>query len=156
MKIVVLLGTQNKPFHRLLEAIENSEFVLQHEVIIQSGYTSFNSTNFTSFDFCTQEEINHLINDADLLITHAGVGSITNALKREKKVIVAPRLSKYKEMKNDHQLQIMEAFAKKGYVLPLIDFNQIDDMVKISKNFIPNKYESNVKNVISCIEDFIN
>jgi len=155
MKILVLLGTQNKPFHRLLNAIEFSNFITDNEVIAQIGYTKFKSEKFDTFDFCSQEEINELIAVSDVLIMHAGVGSITNALKLHKKIIVAPRLSKYKEMNNDHQLEIMEAFSKKGYVIPLIDFNQIDEVIKNSKYFEPIEYQSNRMNLVNRINKFI-
>ena len=54
---------------------------------------------------------------ASFIITHGGVGSIISSLKLNKKVIAVPRLSKYNEHVNDHQLQIIEDFDKQGYII---------------------------------------
>ena len=61
--------------------------------------------------------MNDFIGKADYIITHGGVGTITDALKLGKKIIAVPRLSKYKEHVNDHQLQIIENFSEKGFIV---------------------------------------
>ena len=61
------------------------------------------------------------INDCNILITHGGVGSIISGLKKDKKVIAVPRLEKYKEHVNDHQLQIIENFNNKKYIIGIKD-----------------------------------
>ena len=57
------------------------------------------------------------IDEADLVITHGGVGTIFSALKKNKKVIAIPRLEKYGEHINDHQIEICEELEKEGYIL---------------------------------------
>lgn len=44
--ILVMLGTQNNSFNRLLEQIDNliQEEKIQEEVIVQAGYTKYKST----------------------------------------------------------------------------------------------------------------
>ena len=91
----------------------------------------------------------------DILITHAGVGSIITGLKHNKRVIAAARLKKYKEHTNDHQLQIVDNFSKSGYILPLNDFDKLDKVLIKAKSFKPKKYESNTENFIELIKDFI-
>ena len=59
-----------------------------------------------------REKFSELISKCDILITHGGVGSIITGLQNNKKVIVAPRLAKYNEHMNDHQIQITENFSK--------------------------------------------
>ena len=43
--ILVLLGTQNNSFHRLLEEIEKNieDGTIKEEVVVQAGYTKFTS-----------------------------------------------------------------------------------------------------------------
>ena len=45
--ILVLLGTQNNSFYRLLEEIEENikDGTIKEEVIVQAGYTKFQSHN---------------------------------------------------------------------------------------------------------------
>ena len=126
--ILVTLGTQDKPFSRLLKVIEKAikKGVIQEKVIVQAGYTPYKSDVMEVFDLIPVDEFEKLMKDADLVISHGGVGSILSALKKGKKVIAAPRLSKYNEHTNDHQLELVTAFAKEGYLLPLKDFSKFE------------------------------
>lgn len=152
--ILVTLGTQDKSFKRLLESIEK-EIInknIKEEVIVQAGHTKYESDKMKIFDFISPDEMNKLIKDCNLLITHAGIGSILNAIKQNKKVIVAARLKKYKEHTNDHQLQILNEFAKSNYIIPLFDLNKLDEALLKVKTFKPNKYKSNTENFVNLIE----
>lgn len=156
--ILVTLGTQDKGFERLLEAIQKQidNKNIKDKVIVQAGYTKFKSKDMEMFDLIPMDEFNELIKKCDLLITHGGVGSIITGLKNNKKVIAAARLKKYKEHTNDHQLQIIDNFSKSGYILKLDDFNKLNEVILESKNFCPKKYKSNTKNMIKTINKYIN
>ena len=155
--IFVTLGTQDKSFKRLLKAvdkaIENKE--IKEKVIVQAGYTKYKSNNMEIFDLCGPRKFNEYLKDANLVITHGGVGSILGALKHNKVVIAAPRLSKYKEHTNDHQKEIVSEFSKEGYILELKDFSELGKLVKESKKFTPKKYTSNNKKLVNRIENYI-
>lgn len=129
--IFVTLGTQDKPFTRLLEAIEREieNGNITDEVIVQAGFTKYKSDKMKIFDLISQEDFANYMQKADLIITHGGVGSIITALNHGKKVIVAPRLSKYGEHVNDHQLQIIKCFEQKNYILPLYDFDKLNEAI---------------------------
>ena len=104
--ILVMLGTQNNSFHRLLEEIDNliDKKIIDQKVIVQAGYTKYQSKNMQIVDFMSKEELEKLQEQADLIITHGGVGSIVSSLKKEKKVIAIPRLHEYNEHVNNHQI----------------------------------------------------
>ena len=103
----------------------------------------------------SMDEFENYIKRCDLLITHGGVGSIIKGLDNNKKVIAAPRLSKYGEHHNDHQLQIVDNFCNSGYILKLDDFDKLGEVYQKSKNFIPKKYISNTKEFIKKLENYI-
>jgi len=153
--ILVLLGTQDKSFIRLLKAIDNNIEYINDDIVVQAGHTKFESSNMNVFDFSSKEEFEELVEGADLIITHGGVGSIVDALKKGKKVIAAARLKKYGEHVNDHQLQIIDLFVEMGYILKLDDFNDIIKLIKETEKFKPKKYISTTKNVVKAIDDFI-
>ena len=90
-----------------------------------------------------------------MLITHGGVGSIISGLNKKKKIIAVPRLAKYGEHGNDHQLQINKCFEKKHFVVPLYDFSKFDEALEICKESIPNDYISNNSNFVSLIENIL-
>lgn len=155
--IFVTLGTQDKNFDRLLMAIDKEikKGNIKEKVIVQAGTTSFKSDDMEIFDLISKDEFEKLMSKCDLLITHGGVGSILTGLSHNKKVIAAARLSKYKEHVNDHQVQIVGDFAKKGYILELRDFTKLGSLLKKAKTFKPKKYISNTNNMINLLEDFI-
>jgi len=155
--VFVLLGTNDKPFNRLLEAIEKQivKGNIKDKVIVQTGFTKFKSDNMELLDLIPNEDYLKIIDKADFIIAHAGVGSILDGLRANKKVIAAPRLKEYGEHVNDHQLEILDEFEKKGYVLALRDFDKLDAVLKKVKTFKPNKYTSNTKNMVKLIEDYI-
>lgn len=155
--IFVTLGTQDKSFRRLLKAIDKEieKKNIKEKVVVQAGYTKYKSNNMEIFDYRSAEEIDKLMKEAKIIITHGGVGSILGALKYDKPIIAAARLSKYKEHNNDHQKQIINEFVKEGYLIELDDFSKLDEKLKEAKKFIPKKYKSNNKKFVSNITKYI-
>ena len=156
--IIVLLGTQKYSFRRLLEEIQKciDNGVIKEEVVVQAGGTEFSSKEMKIFNLISQDELEKLIKKADIIITHGGVGSIVNGVKLGKKVIAVPRLKKYGEVANDHQVQIIETFEKEGFIIGLKDVSELQEAIKNIENFKPNILESNTQNIIDIIRDFIN
>lgn len=155
--ILVTLGTQDKDFSRLLKAIDKliDKKVIKEKVIVQAGYTKYKSKNMQIFDLIDQEELEKLTDKCSLLITHGGVGSILMGIKKDKKIIAAARLSKYKEHTNDHQKEIIKEFVKDGYIKELKNFNKLEEVIKEAKKFKPKKFESNTNNFISLVDNYI-
>ena len=155
--ILVTLGTQDNSFERLLKEIEHliETGIIQEKVIVQAGNTKFESNKMKIIDFVSQKELEEFINKASYIITHGGVGSITEALKQNKKIIAVPRKKEYKEHVNNHQMQIVENFDKQGYIIGIQDIEELEKAIKIIPNFKPNKYKTNTQNIIKIIENFI-
>ncbi len=155
--ILVMLGTQNNSFHRLLEEIEKNieDGTIKEKVIVQSGYTKYETTKMEIFDFITREEINKLQDKANLIITHGGVGSIISSLEKGKKVIAIPRIHEYGEHVNNHQKEIVELFNNKGYIIGIEGVEELKGAIEKSKEFIPNKYISDNSKLIGIVDNFI-
>ena len=159
--ILVLLGTQNNSFHRLLEKIDEliEKEVINEKVLVQAGYTKYESKNMRIFDLIPQEELDRYQEQADLIITHGGVGSIISSIKKGKKVIAVPRLHEYQEHVNDHQKQIVESFDKKGYIIGIDGVEKLESAIIRMQDFTPVKYEENNEKsnskMLKIIEEFI-
>ena len=155
--ILVTLGTQDKEFTRVLKKIDKliKKKVITEEVIVQAGYTKYESKNMKIFDYVSPEELDKLVDKASFIITHAGVGSVIGALKKKKKIIAIPRLSKYKEHNNDHQLELLKEFSKEGYIIPVIEMKELESAIKKVKNFKPKEYKSNNKVMVDTISNYI-
>lgn len=157
--ILVMLGTQNNSFVRLLKQIDElvEKKVIDEKIVVQAGYTKYDSKNMTIFGLIPREELERYQDKADLIITHGGVGSIVSSIKRGKRVIAVPRLHKYKEHVNDHQLQIIKNFDNKGYIIGISDVEELEDALMKAKDFVPVKYETKGENkIIKIIEEYIN
>lgn len=154
--IFVTLGTQDKKFPRLLEAIQkqidNGTISKKEEIIVQAGSTEFKSNDMEVINYMGIKKFEELVEKADLIISHAGVGSILTALNKNKKIIAAARLKEYGEHVNDHQLQILENFSKEGYLLALENFDELDVVLEKVKEFKPEKFKSNKEYFIKQLE----
>lgn len=119
LMILVLLGTQNNSFHRLLEEIQEmiDEKIIDERVVVQAGYTQFKSKDMEIFDLIPLDQIDKLQEEARLIITHGGVGSIISSNNKGKKVIAVPRLHEHGEHVNDHQKEIVKSFNDKGCII---------------------------------------
>ena len=155
--ILVLLGTQNNSFHRLLEEVEKNikNKTIQEEVIVQAGYTKFESKNMKIIDLMSKEELAEYQDKASLIITHGGAGSIIMALRKNKKVIAVPRLHEYGEHVNDHQKQIINVFSEKKYIIGIQAVKDLPEALDKVKDFKPEKYQNNNQKIIDIIENFI-
>lgn len=143
--ILVTCGTQQQQFTRLFEYVE--QLNIDDEVIMQLGHTQFN-TRHQSYDFSTSFEED--IKRTDIIITHGGVGTIMNGLLNNKKVIVVPRLSKYNEHVDDHQLEITNKLTNLGYIYSANSFEELkklmDNIDQLSfKPYISTNKEFNQK-----------
>ena len=155
--ILVTLGTQDKNFVRLLEKIDQliNNGLIKDRVIVQAGFTKYNSENMEIFDLIPQDKFNDLMYKADIIITHGGVGNIISALEKNKKVIAVPRLAKYGEHINDHQTQIIAKFNALGYIIGLQDVDELDDAVKQIKKFKPKKFVHDNSKMLNLVSELI-
>ena len=155
--ILVTLGTQDKPFTRLLEEVEKliKNKVINEKVIVQAGHTKYTSKYMEIFDYLPKDELEKLIDETSILITHAGVGTIFDALKRDKKIIAVPRLKEYGEHTNNHQLEIVKEFEREKFIIPLYEISDLKTKLKEIDKFKPSKYKSNNKNMIDLLSKYI-
>lgn len=150
--ILVTLGTQDKKFYRLIKEIDRliEDGKIKDEVIVQAGSSSnYKSNRMKILKLIPMDEFDELVEKCDLLITHGGVGSILNGLKNNKKIIAVPRIKKYKEHVNNHQLQIVSNFSDEGYILKVEIINTLCEVIEYSKVFVPKKYVENNKKFVN-------
>jgi len=155
--ILVLLGTQNNSFHRLLEEIQRNidNGNIKEDVVVQRGHTKFESKDMVLYNQLPLEELKKLTDEAEFVITHGGVGSIITSIEMSKKVIAVPRLKKYNEHVNDHQLDIVKSFNELGYIMGLNSVEELSEALKDIQSFEPKQYIKNTGKIQAIIEDFI-
>ncbi|SEP75000.1 UDP-N-acetylglucosamine transferase subunit ALG13 [Virgibacillus subterraneus] len=156
--ILVVLGTHELPFTRLLKEAERlkSENIIEDDIIVQSGHTKYNSNKLTIKQFVSYKEMDLLCEQARLIITHAGTGSIIAGLKKGKSVIACARLKKYGEHNDDHQLQIVSALVNQGHILSWEDGTMLEEVIQKAETFQPKPFRSGREQIYQLIENFIN
>ena len=155
--IFVSVGSQKFQFNRLLEKIDEliEKKIIKEPVFAQIGTSDYKPSNYEYTDFMTQDEFNKKIDECILLITHAGTGVIVNAVKKGKKVIATPRLAKYGEHVDDHQIQLIQQFDELNFIEPCYELNDLEIKLKEVQKKEYKKYVSNTDTIIESIIDFI-
>ena len=156
--IFVVTGTQ-APFDRLLSIVDrwagNQD---TYSIIAQMANSEIDFKNMICFDYLEPDVYNEYFNSADIIIGHAGIGTIISSLENKKKLVVFPRLVSYNEHRNEHQLHTAISFEKLDLINAAYNerelINYLDDINNIeAKKLINNKPDTSL---ISKISDFIN
>lgn len=155
--IFVCMGTQVYQFDRLTKKLDElvGDGTITDEIFAQIGAAEYLPKNYEYKKFLNKDEFSKYQEEADIIISHGGTGALIGASKLGKNIVAVPRLAKYHEHVDDHQLQIVNVLEKEGYVRAVYD---IDDLGKIIKEAQSNPITKSYKresNIIPIIEHFI-
>jgi UDP-N-acetylglucosamine transferase subunit ALG13 len=154
--IFLAVGTQF-PFDRLVMALDEclDTGLIDEEIFGQVGETSYRPRNFRWSPFLEKKEFDRKIETATKIIGHAGIGIIKTALDNNKPMLVMPRLRMYREVVHDHQVEIAKKFEELGYLLAAYNVQELFEKIRMLKNFVPQKRESQVDSVVQRISEFL-
>ena len=143
--ILVTVGTQKFQMDRLIKAVDQMAGmgVLGKDFFVQTGHSTYTPEHCEYAAFLKKEEMEEKMDQCSILLSHAGVGSILMGLKKGKKVIVVPRLQKFGEHVDDHQIEIAESFAKAGYIKYIEDISLLATVVEETAQWKPEVFVSN-------------
>jgi len=155
--IFLTVGTQF-PFDRLVQALDDivDQSLIDEEIFAQIGESSYKPRNFESVASLGKRMFDKYVKKASAIISHAGIGIITIALENEKPLLVMPRLKKYGEVVNDHQVTITKKFEKLGHVLAAYGVKELPRKIKQLSTFVPKARESQIHFVVQRISEFLN
>lgn len=132
IKIFVTIGS-TYPLDRLIIQMDKIGADKKYNIFAQIGESQLEPKNIKWTKFLNYTAGQKKMDNSDIIISHAGIGTIIEALSKNKKLILFPRLKEYGEAVDDHQLEICEAFYKK------FGINYTVDLKKISKLIIKTK-----------------
>jgi UDP-N-acetylglucosamine transferase subunit ALG13 len=121
--IFVTVGTHDQGFDRLVRAADDLAALIDEEVVIQRGVSSYNPRHATSFEWASSEEMLSWISRSRCVIAQAGAGTIITILRGRKPLVVAPRLKTFQEHYNDHQIELAEALSEQGRAIMVVDLS---------------------------------
>jgi UDP-N-acetylglucosamine transferase subunit ALG13 len=120
--IFVTIGT-SEPFDRLLRTLDGLPGT--EEVVVQRGSSEIELSGVRSVDFLTYDQFVEHIRAARVVVAHAGAGSVMTCLAYGKRPVVVPRLSRFGETSDDHQLAFGRRLAEAGLATFVEDPEQL-------------------------------
>jgi UDP-N-acetylglucosamine transferase subunit ALG13 len=126
MNIFVTVGAQI-PFDRLIVAVDAWAAARStgDNVFAQVGEQGYRPAHMKFAELLEPPEFKQRVLWADVLVAHAGMGSILTALQYGKPILVMPRLGSLKETRNDHQVATAQRFREMGKVAVAMDEREI-------------------------------
>lgn len=129
--IFVTVGTHEQPFNRLVEYMDKWAAVHEEEVIIQTGFSTYEPTNCHWQKLFPYHEMVRNVGEARIVITHGGPSSFIMPLQIGKIPIVVPRKFEFNEHVNDHQVDFCKQVAqRKGNIIVVEDVNKLRDTIE--------------------------
>jgi len=152
--IFALVGTSHLPFDRFIVAVENIAQSTGQKTIIQYGHSNLKSDICDGFDFCSNEKIIQLMNEADVIICQGGFGSMFDAIKSGKRVIAIPRLVESGETAAE-QLSLVNHYVNLGLVEVCTNTSDIVELFNNNNTIQQHKIELQAPYVKDILEEYL-
>ena len=157
--IFVTVGNHFQGFERLLEKVDEIAPRLSHEIVVQRGYSKYVPKNTNHFDFVPANTAMEYIRNADLVISHAGMGTLILCKEYGIPIIIFPRREKFKEHVNDHQMEIAQVLEKREdpNIHIVYEENQLEEkiMEAVGRREIAPLENRGRENLVRTITEFI-
>jgi UDP-N-acetylglucosamine transferase subunit ALG13 len=152
--IFVTVGTHYLGFKRLIEKMDEISSKSDEEIIAQIGSTNYKPTNMKYYNYIDDEKkLFDYYKKSRVIIAHAGAGTLLNLLYLKKPIIVVPRLKKYNECIDNHQLELSEVLNKKGSTTVVYDVEKLEHILKNYNFNNSNHPESN--NLVTFLKKYV-
>ncbi len=123
--IFVTVGTDG-PFDRLISAVDRwAGEVGRTDVVAQVHRSKLRPRFLRAVEFMEPPEFHRDLAAADLVVAHAGMGTILSALRFQKPLLVVPRRASLGEQRNEHQLATARRLEAMGKVSVAYDEDEL-------------------------------
>lgn len=122
--ILVTVGMQ-LGFDRLIEAMDQLAPDLGQPVIAQTGQGTYVPQHMDARAKIAPADFETLMRDAQLIVSHAGIGTVLTAARVGKPVLLMPRRAGLGEHRNDHQLATARSLQGRAGILIAMDESEL-------------------------------
>jgi UDP-N-acetylglucosamine transferase subunit ALG13 len=126
--VLVTVGTNEARFDRLLEAVSGLDLGGER-MVVQHGSSGVRPVGAECVDFLPFEELDDLTRRARAVVCHAGIGSVAVALAHGRRPIVVPRLRRYGEAVDDHQVFFARRLEEAGLATVVEDLDRLPELL---------------------------
>lgn len=151
--IFAMVGTNETPFDRLLLALDAAE--IEEEMIVQCGPSSVQPQRARCIESIRYEELVGFVRQARAVVSHGGVGAILTTLANQKHPIVFPRLHRFAEAVDDHQLVFTRRLEAAGLVTLAEDGEQLARAIRAPSPAVDIKLEADAR-LVAELREFLN
>lgn len=147
--IFVTVGTHEQGFERLIKKVDDlvRDGKIKEDVIMQIGFTQYKPKYCKWEKLFPYSEMKEMMQKARIVITHGGPASFIMALQEGKTPIVVPRMSKYNEHVNDHQLDFSLAVNERYKNLIVVkDVETLEEIISDYDNLVRNMNSGTLSN----------
>lgn len=150
---VVTVGTV-MPFNRLVEGVAGlkAEGLVPEAVWAQVGEGGKCPEGFECVEGTSFEEMQARLADAELLFCHGGTGSLVTGLRAGCRVIAMPRDPEYREHYDDHQFEIVEAFANRGLIQMAKTVEELPAALKRAREMTIRRATTNYTKLVALLD----
>lgn len=154
--IFLTVGNWHKGFDRLVRAVDNlkKQGVIQDDIFGQIGSGNYKPDNYSYCEYCSPEQFSEYMRRANVLISHAGMGTIGQAIEMCKTVIVVPRKSKLGEHFDDHQFVTTRHMEAESKLLAAYEIDDLPEKLEQAKTFSPIR-NGGSEEILHAVQDFI-
>ncbi|WP_270180228.1 PssE/Cps14G family polysaccharide biosynthesis glycosyltransferase [Alkalihalobacillus sp. CinArs1] len=130
--IFVTVGTHEQPFDRLVSEIDDliEKGMINEEVFVQIGYTTYKPKHFEYEPLISYDQMIEKAQQASIIITHGGPGSIMLPLSMGKTPIVVPRQAQFAEHVDDHQVYFAKRLEQENRIVTVLDISTLKDAIQ--------------------------
>ena len=118
-----------RAFERLVREMDRIAGELDEQVMMQIGSTDYEPKNCDYFRFMSRSDMEKLYADARVVVSHAGMGSILSVQEHNKPLVLVPRMKRFGEVFDDHQLEIAREMESRGITVAY-DMSNLQSEVK--------------------------
>jgi UDP-N-acetylglucosamine transferase subunit ALG13 len=154
--IFLTVGNWHKGFDRLVQAVDElkGRGDIDEEVLAQVGSGTYRPHHLTIMDYCSPSEFINILAKSRVVITHAGIGTICQAIQVGKPVVVVPRKARLGECGDDHQWITAELLESQGKILVACEVSELAGKLRQARTFVPLRVEDGSR-IIEAVDKYL-
>ncbi|HOJ72279.1 MAG TPA: PssE/Cps14G family polysaccharide biosynthesis glycosyltransferase [Syntrophorhabdaceae bacterium] len=158
--VTVGVSIEGVDFERLINKIDEIAKELDEEIVAQIGHIKHRPNNIKWFRFMNFQDIIKYFKCASFIIGHCGTGTVLNALKFNKPIIVVPRKMQFNEHFDDHQLELADRLKDMRGVFVVNDIEELKETILkvkelLRKGELEPSFSQERDNLLRFLKDYV-